>query len=206
MKDTGKKNIRRRLDAALGGGLLLAMLLCPLAGFGQRCAQVREDVLRLHILANSDSPEDQALKLLVRDAVLEETGELFSTAGDLETARKRAEESLPTIEEIARRTLREAGQETSVKGEVTRMYFNTRQYGDETLPAGEYEALRLTIGEAKGQNWWCVMFPPLCVPAAAPEGEESSQAKEEIEALNEQPHYRLAFATVEWVEELLAAG
>ncbi len=74
---------RRRLDAALGGGLLLAMLLSPLAGFGQQCAQVRQDVLRLHILANSDSPEDQALKLQVRDAVLLETEDLFSGAATL---------------------------------------------------------------------------------------------------------------------------
>ena len=203
MNENRKKTIRRRLDAALGGGLLLAMLLCPLAGFGQRCARVRGEVLRLHILANSDSPGDQALKLRVRDAVLAETGELFSTAGDLDTARQRAEEALPAIEEIARRTLREAGEEVPVRGEVTRMYFNTRQYGDRTLPAGEYDALRLTIGEARGQNWWCVMFPPLCIPAAAPEGEETLRAEEEIEALNREPHYRLAFAAVEWVEEWL---
>ena len=81
---------RRRLDAALGGGLLLAMLLSPLAGFGQQCAQVRQDVLRLHILANSDSPEDQALKLQVRDAVLLETEDLFSGAATLAEAQAKA--------------------------------------------------------------------------------------------------------------------
>lgn len=206
MKDTEKKRTaKRRLDAALGGGLLLAMLLCPLAGFGQQCAQVRGEVLRLHVLANSDSPGDQALKLRVRDALLEETGDLFSTAGNLETARKRAEESLPAIEEIALRTLREEGCQLPVKAEVTRGYFNTRQYGEELLPAGEYEALRVTIGEAKGQNWWCVMFPPLCVPAAGEQKEgEATQAEGDIQALNQEPHYRLAFAAVEWVEELLS--
>lgn len=207
MNTEKRKNFCRRLDAALGGGLLLAMLLCPLAGFGQQCAQVRGEVLRLHILANSDNPEDQALKLMVRDAVLEETGELFSGAGTLEEAREQAEKNLPVIAETARRVLREEGCELPVQAEMTRMYFNTRQYGDEVLPAGEYDALRVTIGEAKGQNWWCVMFPPLCLPAAAAEAEtdgEELTAEEDIRELNEEPHYRLAFAAVEWVEELLA--
>lgn len=205
MTTTGKKKaIRRRIDAALGGGLLIAMLLCPLAGFGQQCAGVRDEVLRLHILANSDSPEDQALKLRVRDAVLEETGSLFSAAGTREEALEQARANLPAIVETARQALRAQGCQLPVEAEITRMYFNTRQYGEQTLPAGEYDAVRLTIGEAQGQNWWCVMFPPLCLPAALPEEDgESGQALQDIRALNEEPHYRLAFASVEWVEELL---
>lgn len=200
-----KQGTIRRLDAALGAGLLLAMLITPLAGFGQRCAQVRQEVLRLHILANSDSEADQALKLRVRDAVLEETGGLFAAAGTLEEAQAAALENLPAIEAAARRALAEAGSDAPVKAELTRMYFNTREYGeDTTLPAGEYQALRLSIGEARGRNWWCVMFPPLCVPAAeaAVEGQESKAAEEDIEALNQEPHYRLSFAVVEWLEEL----
>ena len=202
-----KQGTIRRLDAALGAGLLLAMLITPLAGFGQRCAQVRQEVLRLHILANSDSEADQALKLRVRDAVLEETGGLFAAAGTLEEAQAAALENLPAIEAAARRALAEAGSDAPVKAELTRMYFNTREYGeDTTLPAGEYQALRLSIGEARGRNWWCVMFPPLCVPAAEAtvEGQESKAAAEDIEALNQEPHYRLSFAVVEWLEELAA--
>ena len=202
-----KQGTIRRLDAALGAGLLLAMLITPLAGFGQRCAQVRQEVLRLHILANSDSEADQALKLRVRDAVLEETGGLFAAAVTLEEAQAAALENLPAIEAAARRALAEAGSDAPVKAELTRMYFNTREYGeDTTLPAGEYQALRLSIGEARGRNWWCVMFPPLCVPAAeaAVEGQESKAVEEDIEALNQEPHYRLSFAVVEWLEELAA--
>ena len=202
-----KQGTIRRLDAALGAGLLLAMLITPLAGFGQRCAQVRQEVLRLHILANSDSEADQALKLRVRDAVLEETGGLFAAAGTLEEAQAAALENLPAIEAAARRALAEAGSDAPVKAELTRMYYNTREYGeDTTLPAGEYQALRLSIGEARGRNWWCVMFPPLCVPAAeaAVEGQESKAVEEDIEALNQEPHYRLSFAVVEWLEELAA--
>ena len=193
-----KQGTIRRLDAALGAGLLLAMLITPLAGFGQRCAQVRQEVLRLHILANSDSEADQALKLRVRDAVLEETGGLFAAAGTLEEAQAAALENLPAIEAAARRALAEAGSDAPVKAELTRMYFNTREYGeDTTLPAGEYQALRLSIGEARGRNWWCVMFPPLCVPAAeaAVEGQESKAAEEDIEALNQEPHYQIGRAS-----------
>ena len=101
---------RRRLDAALGGGLLLAMLLSPLAGFGQQCAQVRQDVLRLHILANSDSPEDQALKLQVRDAVLLETEDLFSGAATLAQAQADAQAVLRQAEEQIRQTVEQYGQ------------------------------------------------------------------------------------------------
>lgn len=199
-----------RLDAALIGGLLLAMLITPLAGFAQQCGQIRQEVLRLHILANSDSDADQALKLRVRDAVLDATGSLFSAAGTLEEAQAAAEENLPAIEAVARRVLEEEGCSYPVKAELTRMYFNTREYGeDTTLPAGEYQALRLSIGEAKGKNWWCVMFPPICIPAAAEAGEEAQaveadgegqQALRDIRALNEEPHFRLSFALVEWLE------
>ena len=207
-----RRSFCRRLDAALGCGLLLSMLISPLAGFGRDCGQVRQEVLRLHILANSDSAADQAVKLLVRDAVLEETGELFSAAGTLEEARKTVEENLPAIEETARRVLRSKGCSYPVKAELTRMYFDTREYDGTTLPAGEYQALRLCIGRAQGKNWWCVMFPPICVPAAGlEEGEtageqtgagEDRRALRDIRALNEEPHFRLSFAFIEWVERM----
>lgn len=203
---TGQNKKRRRIDAVLIGGLLLAMLAAPLAGFGQRCGQVREEVLRLHILANSDSEADQAVKLKVRDAVLEATEELFAGAVGLAEARGAAEDSLALIEETARQVLAENGYPgMPVKAEVSRSRFGTREYGETVLPAGEYAAVRITLGEGAGQNWWCVMFPPLCVPAAAwAEEGEPGEAARDIAALNEEPHYRLAFASVELLEELLA--
>lgn len=202
MKDPRK--FRRRLDAALGCGLLLSMLISPLAGFGRQCGQVRQEVLRLHILANSDSAADQAVKLRVRDAVLAETGDLFSAAGTLEEAEKAAETNLSAIEETARRVIEEEGYSYPVRAELTRMYFDTRQYGETTLPAGEYQALRLSIGQADGKNWWCVMFPPICVPAASEDdGDgEDFQALRDIRDLNEGPRLRLSFAFVEWLEEI----
>lgn len=200
MKDHQDRSLQgsRRLDAALCCGLLLAMLLSPLAGFFGRCAEVRQEVLRLHILANSDSDADQAVKLRVRDAVLE----LFPAAGTLEEAEQAAEENLAAIEEAARRVLAEEGFSYPVKAELTRMYFGTRQYGDTTLPAGEYRALRLSLGDAAGKNWWCVMFPPICLPAAEPEEDaQAGQALRDIRALNQGPRPRLSFALVEWLEE-----
>lgn len=199
MKDHQKL---RRLDAALCCGLLVSMLLSPLAGFFGQCQEVRQEVLRLHILANSDSDADQAVKLRVRDAVLEETGDLFSAAGTLEEAEQAAEKNLAAIEEAARRVLEEEGCSYPVKAELARSWFGTREYGETTLPAGEYRALRLSLGEAAGKNWWCVMFPPICVPAAEPEEEqEAGQALRDIRALNQGPKLRLSFALVEWLEE-----
>ena len=189
-------------ELILFAGLLIAMMISPLADFGVRCDGVREEVLRLHILANSDSQEDQALKLQVRDAILEELGPELGAAKDLEDARRIAGENLSRVEEIARRTIAAAGRDDPVRAQTVRMYFDTRTYGEATLPAGEYEALRVTIGEAKGHNWWCVMFPPLCIPAAAQAGGE--EEVQEILLLDQEPNYKLAFWSVEAVEGLLA--
>lgn len=187
-------------EAILFAGLVLAMIISPLADFGGRCAQVRDEVLRLHILANSDSEADQALKLEVRDAILAELGEEFGSADNLEEARKIAEQNLSRVEEIAAGVIADAGRSDSVQVQTVRMYFDTRVYENATLPAGEYEALRVLIGEGAGKNWWCVMFPPLCIPAAAREGDGEI---EDIMLLEEEPNYKLAFWSVEAVEELL---
>lgn len=186
-------------DAVLIFGLLLAVVFTGIAGFGKDCAEVRDSVLRFHVLANSDSDEDQALKLLVRDAVLEETKSLFLAADSLETAEQTARQHLGEIQVTAEKTLRANGSDAAVKASVVNMYFETRTYGEETLPAGYYDAIRIEIGKAEGHNWWCVMFPPLCVGTAA-----DSRELQMIEALGEEPEYKLSFASVEWIEKLLS--
>jgi stage II sporulation protein R len=118
--------------------------------------------VRLHILANSDSAEDQRLKLMVRDRVLEEAANIFST-GEREDVLEVARENLGRIEEIVLDEISKQGYSYGATAEVGRYYFPTRDYGDIVLPAGEYDAVRVLIGEGKGQNWWCVVFPPLCV-------------------------------------------
>lgn len=153
----------------MAAGLLLTVLISNIGSFisdGRKLDELRGSVLRLHILANSDSDEDQRLKLCVRDALLEQGNRIFGEAQSLESAEVLAQDNLGEIERIAEKTLRAQGCSATVKAELTDMYFDDRVYGDITMPAGEYRALRIEIGEAKGHNWWCVMYPPLCIPAA----------------------------------------
>ena len=127
------------------------------------CAEIPNDVFRFHILANSDSEEDQALKLKVRDKVLEKTKILFDTANSKSEAEKFVKANLETIEKIAQNEVYKNGYNYPVKAEVVNMHFDTRYYESYTLPSGMYDALRITIGNAKGHNWWCVMYPSICI-------------------------------------------
>lgn len=191
----------KKWDRVLIFGLLLAVILSMAAGFDNECETVRENVLRLHILANSDSEEDQALKLRVRDAVLRETAADFAAAGDREDTVKTAGRLLTKMKTAAEKTLEEAGCRDTVRVSMVNMYFETREYDGAILPAGYYDAVRIELGAAEGHNWWCVLFPQLCIGTAT-EGPELEQ----IEKLAEGPEYRLSFALVEWLERLLAAG
>ncbi len=129
--------------------------------------KIYDRVIRLHVLANSDSEDDQSLKLDVRDAVLtylNDTSSLYTTADDAEKAYLSL---LPKITAIAQQTLEEKGSPYPCQATLTNEYYPIRTYGDITLPAGTYRSLRICIGEAQGQNWWCVLFPPLCLSLAA---------------------------------------
>lgn len=191
----------KKWDRVLIFGLLLAVILSMAAGFDNECETVRENVLRLHILANSDSEEDQALKLRVRDAILRETAADFAESGSQTETMARAEELLPKMKAVAEEALAQAGSTDAVRVTLVNMYFETREYDGTILPAGYYDAVRIELGAAEGHNWWCVLFPQLCIGTAA-EGPEL----ERIEKLAEGPEYRLSFALVEWLERLLAAG
>ena len=121
-----------------------------------------EAVFRLHVIANSDTNEDQALKLKVRDSLLNYMNQLCSNCFTKEDAISIANEHKADFQKIAEQTVIENGYNYSVKINIDNFYFPTKNYGDITLPAGLYDALRIELGEAKGQNWWCVMFPSLC--------------------------------------------
>lgn len=127
------------------------------------CTEIPNDVFRFHILANSDTEEDQTLKLKVRDKVLEKTKILFDTANSKSDAEEYVKANLETIEEIAHNEVYKNGYNYPVKAEIVNMHFDTRCYESYTLPAGMYDALRITIGNAKGHNWWCVMYPSICI-------------------------------------------
>lgn len=152
---------------------IIAMSTTDYTAFAKQCGDIRQKVFRLHILANSDSAADQALKLKVRDKILEASGTLFATTGGKKEAEAEAKANLDKLLAIAQQEVCQEGYQYQVKAAIVHMYFNTRTYGDVTLPAGNYDALRITIGAAKGHNWWCVLFPPLCLPAA--DGKEKLQ-------------------------------
>ena len=120
-----------------------------------------ENVIRLHVIANSDSKEDQAVKLLVRDAILDEFS-AYEVFDSKQMAESYIENHLKLAKETAKRVLTENGFSYNVNVEYGRFSFPRRHYGDITLPAGMYDGLRIRLGEGKGQNWWCVMYPPLC--------------------------------------------
>lgn len=158
----------RLLGKALVCGFVLAAL-CSFFPFAAACGQLPRDVVRLHVVANSNGAEDQAVKLLVRDAVLEEAARWYQGAGSMEEASSQLCTHLQSIAGAARQVLGEQGMGYSATAQMTEMYFPTRDYGDFRLPAGRYRTLRVTLGEGAGKNWWCVVFPSLCLPAATQE-------------------------------------
>ena len=159
---------RRLLSRALVCGFVLAAL-CSFFPFAAACGQLPRDVVRLHVVANSNGAEDQAVKLLVRDAVLEEAARWYQGAGSMEEASSQLCTHLQSIAGAARQVLGEQGVGYSATAQMTEMYFPTRDYGDFRLPAGRYRTLRVTLGEGAGKNWWCVVVPSLCLPAATQE-------------------------------------
>ncbi len=145
---------------------LLGIFAVRVADTAQALHDVENSVLRLHILAASDSSTDQMNKLLVRDALIAQSAVWNKECSNREDMEETLAANLPMIEQIAEETLRANACNDSVTASLCKMNFPARQYGDITLPAGEYDALRLVIGEGEGQNWWCVMYPSICVQAA----------------------------------------
>jgi stage II sporulation protein R len=173
---------RRKLDIALLIGLVLNLLVSEFTAFNQNYDNLQKDVLRMHILANSDSEQDQAVKLKVRDALLKNSEILFEGCDTMEELTARANDVKDKIVDIANGVLAENGFTYTASCEVTNMEFDDRVYGELTMPAGEYEAVRVTLGNADGKNWWCVMYPPLCIPYATGfEEVEESDETEDIE-------------------------
>ncbi|WP_242966897.1 stage II sporulation protein R [Desulfosporosinus sp. FKA] len=127
-----------------------------------KLAQTPDQLIRFHVLANSDSEQDQALKRAVRDAVLKEVSPKLASSRSLQESRQILAELRPEMEKIGRAVVKAWGKNYSVHTEYGHFSFPTKSYGTLILPAGDYEALRVVIGEGKGSNWWCVLFPPLC--------------------------------------------
>lgn len=153
------------------GILLLAALTLTLCAVCQQSQQrLSQKLIRLHVVANSDAPDDQAVKLLVRDAVLQEAAIALENAEDPEAALQAA---IPALTRAANETLCSQGCPETAAVSLRRELFPTREYDTFRLPAGVYKSLRVTIGKGEGRNWWCVVFPALCLPASS---EELTQA------------------------------
>lgn len=135
-----------------------------------RGTSLSEDVLRLHVIANSDDPSDQQLKLEVKDQVVAQMRGLLVDACSAEEAREIAIREIPAIKKSAEETIAARGYDYPVVVEVGQHQFPTKSYGNLVFPAGEYQAVRVIIGEGEGKNWWCVLFPPLCMVSSSDQG------------------------------------
>ena len=159
--------------------------------FSAQCGNISGEVFRLHILADNDTQEAQSLKLKVRDSVLACSERICKSSHSVDEAERLTSQNLQMIADTAQRTVYKEGFDYPVKAEIKKMYFNTRRYGRVTMPSGYYNALRITLGEGKGRNWWCVMYPSLCVGASTNYSELKDKTGEnEYELMTEGVEYR----------------
>lgn len=174
-------------------GIMISILVTGLVVNAKRNEmqeELAQQVFRFHVLANSDSDEDQALKMQVKEAVISYMKQELPESDSVEMTKAWARENLDEISWVAQQIVAEAGYDYAVNAEVTTCDFPDKTYGDITFPAGEYEALRIEIGDAKGQNWWCVLYPNLCfidaVHAVVPE-----EGKEDLKEVLEDDTYEM---------------
>lgn len=158
---------------------------------------IAKEIVRFHVLANSDSEEDQALKLEVKTQVVEYCKELLADAETVQQTKEKLQENLENIQKTAKAVITEQGYSYPVEVRLENCYFPMKSYGDCTFPAGNYDALRVCIGEAEGKNWWCVLYPNLCfvdcVHAVVPEKE-----KQELQHVLTEEEYDSLF---DWQED-----
>lgn len=193
----------KRLEISVLLAIVFSVLL-SMTSLNTECAEIRSSVLRMHVLANSDSEEDQALKLQVRDRLLEVSKEIYSNSTTKEEAVQETNAHLHLLQKEAQKVVASRGFDYPVSVALENTYFTTRTYGDVTLPAGNYQAIRVVIGEGEGHNWWCVMFPPLCISAASEDEAQLSDVltPEQME-LVESDGYEVKFKCVELYEEFM---
>ncbi len=190
------------IEISVAIGLVFSIIFSVI-GFGADCREIRNNVIRLHILANSDSPEDQNVKLLVRDALLSCGSELFGGTINKENASEYLAKEKDVLIQTANAVLAENGFNYKAEMFLKEEYFTTREYENFTLPAGEYLALKVILGKGEGHNWWCVMFPPLCLPAATKRTDtEIILGKDGAEIISSPVKYEMRFKIVEIIEEL----
>ena len=184
---------------------LCAVTICfavSMTEFDAQSQAIASEVVRLHILANSDSFEDQSLKIKVRDAVQQSCEELYPEGCGKEQAETLIEKKLPEIIRAAQSVVESNGYDYRVTGRIVNMYFTARQYDNFTLPAGYYDAVRIEIGSGSGHNWWCVMFPPVCISAA--EGDISDVLTDEQTKIVREGETEYRFKIYDMIKDLIS--
>lgn len=200
-----KREIRLKTwEMALLLGVAIALFATSWASCRQQELETR--VVRLHVLANSDSAEDQALKLDVRDAVLAQASMYLTHCHSTQQAKAILRQRLQPLADTAAQTIAQKGYDYAVKVSLERTYFPTKVYADFALPAGAYQGLRVEIGRAEGHNWWCVVFPPLCFSSVSEQSEaalRSGLTEDDLALLTgEDQGYVFRFQCLEWFGQL----
>lgn len=184
---------------------LLTCFIFNITSFSIQCNSIRDKMLRMHVIANSDSAEDQKLKLKVRDAVLLKGKEIFDGSITADDAEKKIKPHIDDLEKTALSVIKNEGFDYDVNIIVQKDYFKTRTYDNSvTLPAGYYTAVKVVIGEGNGKNWWCVMFPPMCLPAANAECKiDDVLNSDENNIVSNGNKYKIKFKIIEICEEFI---
>ena len=198
------KKIILRIEFSVAIALVICCFM-NITAFSNQCNGIRDKMLRMHVIANSDSVEDQNLKLKVRDAVLLKGKEIFDGSITADEAEEKIKPHINELEETALSVIKNEGYDYDVNITVQKDFFKTRTYDNSvTLPAGSYTAVKVIIGDGKGQNWWCVMFPPMCLPAANAECEiDDVLNSHETDIVSNGNKYKIKFKIVEICEEFI---
>ncbi len=191
------------LFKSLSVGLILTIFFSMIP-FTAQCSQLSNKLFRLHILANSDEEADQELKLKVRDKILQYTEHLYNQCKTKEETISVTADNIDNIINVAQQEVYNRGYDYRVSGKITKMYFDTRTYSRFTIPSGQYDALRIIIGEGKGHNWWCVMYPSFCMGESSDLKKSSlSDGDKKLISENQGKEYEIKFQIVEWFEKLV---
>lgn len=180
---------------------LIFSLIISMVGFTDSCEEMHENIIRIRILANSDSDSDQSLKIKIRDAVLNTSKELYSGTDSYDLAVNATKENLDVFLTTAQNTVFENGFDYKVSVDFRKEFFETRVYDEFTLPAGYYETAVFTVGEGRGRNWWCVIFPRVCVGACS-ERLETTLSDDAANVAYGGKKYTVKFKTVEIFEKI----
>lgn len=191
------------LEISLLIAFIFTIALSSAVSTDKTCDEIKDKILRLHVIANSDTEEDQSLKLKVRDELLRAGSELFEGTATAENAAEISKSEIGYLTDIAQGVINENGFDYEAKIEVGKSRFPTREYENITLPAGEYTAVRVILGEGEGHNWWCVMFPPMCLPAAENETDlDDVLSDEAINFVESGRRFKVKFKIIEWYERI----